>query len=628
MVVLDNARDAAQVRPLLPGDPGCVVVVTSRQRMPGLVAHAAARQLVLDPLPDGPAIELLARILPRERVAGEPEAAAALAKVCGNLPLALCIAAANLAEQPEHSLADRVAQLASASRLAALRIDGDDGPAPQAMFDLSYATLDATQQRVFRRLGVVPGPHVTPGVAAVLADVAVRTAGSCLDRLADIHLVQRQGSDRFTLHDLLREYAALRATAEDGAGTGSTVDRLYRYYVEASHAAAQALYPQVLRLDIGPSAVGVDGAVPAFADQAAATAWLGTELPNLLAAAADAARRGHPAAWLIPDALRNYFWHRRNVIDWRATAHAAADAADAVGDDRARAAAQFSLGHLAICVRDHETSAAHYAEALEASRRAAWAEAEASVLGNLAAVHAEAGRLNTAAGMFEQALTLHRTTGSRYREAVTLGNLGLLRASLGELRQAADLIGQALDLHRAHGSTATEAIVRTNLADVQIDLGLLDEAGANAATALELARRVGRIDAEIMALLYLSAVHREQGDTAGALTRVEQAWPLLDSVGDPEIEAKVHTALAAARHSAGDIMQAIHHYDRAVRLTTDNRHGVIAVRALIGLAAAHRDLGDTPAARTYAEQAASIARAAGYRRLEDRARVYLPQRVR
>ena len=215
LVVLDNARSADQVRPLLPGSPRCLILVTSRDRLGGLVARDGARRLTLDVLPPEEAVGLLTRLLGAERVAAEPQAAEELAEVCGLLPLALRIAAANLADQPGQSIAGYLARLRQGDRLAELSVDDDPQAAVRTAFDCSYAALEPAAQRLFRLLGLVPGPEFTPPAAAALAGAPTDHAATLLERLTTVHLVEPRGPDRFGFHDLLRLYAADRTHDED-----------------------------------------------------------------------------------------------------------------------------------------------------------------------------------------------------------------------------------------------------------------------------------------------------------------------------------------------------------------------------------------------------------------------------
>jgi DNA-binding XRE family transcriptional regulator len=243
LVVLDNARDATQVRPLLPGSPGCVVVVTSRDRLTGLVASHGAHRLLLDVLAPDEAVGLLARILGQERVDGDPAGTVELAEACGRLPLALRIAAANLAGEPERSIGSYAGALRG-DRLGGLAVEDDPEVGVRAAFDHSYAVLHPDAQRLFRLLGLVPGPEATPNAAAALAGTAPDAAARLLGRLAAAHLLEVHAPDRYSLHDLLRLYASQRAEREDsGAERQAAVRRLFDWYLHTADSAARLLYP-------------------------------------------------------------------------------------------------------------------------------------------------------------------------------------------------------------------------------------------------------------------------------------------------------------------------------------------------------------------------------------------------
>jgi DNA-binding SARP family transcriptional activator len=248
LVLLDNARSAEQVRPLLPGGSGCLVLVTSRDRLSGLVAKEGARRLILDLLTPGEAVGLLARILAKKRVGAERQAAEELAELCGLLPLALRIAAANLAGQPGQSIAGYVAGLRQGDRLVELAVDGDPQAAVRTAFDCSYAVLEPNDRRVFRLLGLMPGPEFTGAAAAPLVGMAVGQAERVLDRLAGGHLLESRAPGRFGFHDLLRRYARDRSEDEDGDGERhAAISRLYDWYLHNADAAGRLLYPEKLR---------------------------------------------------------------------------------------------------------------------------------------------------------------------------------------------------------------------------------------------------------------------------------------------------------------------------------------------------------------------------------------------
>ncbi|MFD6566610.1 BTAD domain-containing putative transcriptional regulator [Micromonospora profundi] len=217
LVVLDNARSAEDVRPLLPGGPGCLVLITSRDRLAGLAAREGVRRLTLGVLSPDDAGTLLARLLGEDRARAEPETVGELASLCAYLPLALRIAVASLAHRPYRRVADLVAELRTEDRLAALAADDDDEAAIQVAFDLSYETVPPAAQRLFRLLGLAPGEDFSTATAAALSGTAPAEAELLLERLAAAHLIEEHAPGRFAFHDLLRRYAHDRAMRQHSA---------------------------------------------------------------------------------------------------------------------------------------------------------------------------------------------------------------------------------------------------------------------------------------------------------------------------------------------------------------------------------------------------------------------------
>jgi len=232
LVVLDNARSPGKVRPLLPASPGCAVALTSRDQLRGLIARDGAVRLDLDVLAPREARMLLTRLLGAERVDAEPEAAAELVRLCGYLPLALRIAAANLSGRPRTTVAGYAAELAAGDRLRALEAGEDADAAVRVAFDRSYAALPAAARRLFRLLGLVPGAGIGPRAAAALAGTDAAAAAVLLDRLASAYLAGERAPNRYVLHDLLRRYAFDRASAEDSqADREAALGRLLDHYL-------------------------------------------------------------------------------------------------------------------------------------------------------------------------------------------------------------------------------------------------------------------------------------------------------------------------------------------------------------------------------------------------------------
>ncbi|HYU84276.1 MAG TPA: BTAD domain-containing putative transcriptional regulator, partial [Kribbellaceae bacterium] len=295
LVLLDNAHHPDQVRPLLPGSPGCLVLVTSRDKLRGLVAADGAATLSLDAFTANESGALLSRLLGVRRIREEPQAAARLAGLCGHLPLALRIAAADLVTSRQ-TVAGYAARLATGDRLKALQVDGDPHATVRAAFDLSYMAQPADAKRLFRLLGLVPGPDFTAPATAALADVSTGDAASILDRLANAHLIDEHGAGRYACHDLMRAYAAgLAAAEETDADREAAAGRLFDHYLRTVAAAAQRLYPEVLRL---PQPTADRSPRPAFGDHVEASTWLDAERANLIAAITYTSEHGpREVAW-------------------------------------------------------------------------------------------------------------------------------------------------------------------------------------------------------------------------------------------------------------------------------------------------------------------------------------------
>jgi DNA-binding SARP family transcriptional activator len=619
LVVLDNARDPDQVRPLLPGGPGSLVVVTSRDRLGGLVAREGARRLTLDVLTPEEANQLLAQLLGETRVHAEPAAAAELARACAHLPLALRIAAANLADRPQRSIAGYVAELGQGDRLGALAVAGDEQAAVRVAFDLSYTALAPETRRLFRLLGLVPGPEVTPAAAAALIGALPQQAAQLLDRLASAHLIDQDAAGRFAFHDLLRLYAAERAHHEDTREERTAaIGRLLDWYLHTVDAAARILYPDKLRLPL-PRAEAPQPETP-FHDHRGALAWLDAERPNLLAAVRHAAEQGpRPLAWLLADSLRGYYWLRMHTVDWLAVAHAGLAAAQADRHRRAQAAAHLSIAD--VCWRQSRDQQAveHYSQALALTRATRWPEGQAAALGNLGNVYWRSGKLEQATSQYLEALALNRQIGWLEGQVINLSNLAMVCWEQGRLQEAAAHAAESLALHRRVRSRSGEAIVLSNLGEICHALGRLDQALDHLYQGLALHRESGDRVGEADALRGLAATYCDTGRLAPALELAHTALVLAREVRERRFQADALNALATIQLRMGRQQAAIDHYQQALRLARETDNHYPEVEALNGLAAALRGLGDLDQAAAHARQALELARLAGFRLLEGQA---------
>lgn len=612
LVLLDNARHPDQVRPLLPGGTGCLVLVTSRDRLDGLLALDGAVPLALDVLTPEESYGLLGRFLGDDRLRAEPQAAAELATLCNHLPLALRIAAANLAVRPKTGIGVYVTRLRQ-DRLGRLR-SGD--VAVRAAFGLSYAVLPGAARRLFRLLGLTSVADVTPATAAALAGTGPATAEWALERLAAAHLVQEHTPGRYGMHDLIRSCAAETAVAEEPeAGRRAAAGRLYDHYLRHVGSAASLLFPHLARLDAHIEASAT------LTDPDQASAWLDAERANVISLVRDGVAHGLARqACVLADGLRGDLHRRMRLVDWATLAQATLAAAEAGGGPQAMAAARLGLATLNAARGDYAQAIEEGESALGLAGQVHWTDGESAALNVLGTAYAEQGQLDRAAERYTQALTLDRVARRAAGQAIRLGNLGNLELMRGRLEAAIGHYAEALMLHRQTGSAAGEALTldqlglaHQGLGHLETALGFLTEARDRFAA---LGER-GRLAATTRAI---AGVHRDAGRHHDALRLAQAALTTAREIGDRKVQADTLLTRAGIRSALGDLGLAIGDYRQAADIARSIGHGYIHTETLIGLADVHHRCGDLPAADDAARAALALARKAGYRLLEGRAR--------
>jgi DNA-binding SARP family transcriptional activator len=615
LVLLDNAASAEQVRPLLPGGGGCLVLVTSRDQLAGLVARDGAHRLALDVLPAGEARALLARTLGAHRVRAEPAAVAELVELCGRLPLALRIAAANLTGG-RYAVADYLAQVRGRDRLAVLAVAGDEQAAVAAAFDQSYRRLPAAAGRIFRLLGLVAGPEVTAEAAAALGGITPEPAGRELATLARAHLLEEHRPGRFTCHDLLRAYARDRLAAQESTSDrAAALDRLHGFHLSTADAAADLLFPHALRL---PRAGGPAEPVVRFRAPAAAVSWLDAELPNLVAAARQAAADGAGApVWQLADALRSFLLQRGYIADGEALTEAALLAAAAAGERPAYGCALLSRAGLRYRQGRGREAIDDLTRALVAFRDSGWLAGQGAVLTNLGSVHSHLGRLPDAVGFYTEALALYEKTGSPYGQIGVVGNLGVVLLELGQLREAADHAARAATALADLGSPHFQALNLGTLAEAHRLLGDFGVARRHYAAAQSRYRTIGDYSGEGSILLGLATVHSDTARLGPAQELAEAALRIARDTEHSGHEATALAALASIYQLRGESGRASNAGRAGLALARQIGDLHVEAEALIALAAVDPGAADsaTPA-RQSADQALEISRRAGFRMLE------------
>jgi DNA-binding SARP family transcriptional activator/tetratricopeptide (TPR) repeat protein len=611
LIVLDNVASPEQARPLIPGAPRCLTLVTGRTRLTGLSVKDGARSLPLDVLTPEESLHLLGQIVGAGRLRREQAAAAELVTLCGGLPLALRIAGTRLAHDPTASIAGCVSELRAEDRLAAFDIEDDKYAGLRTVFDLSYRRLDSDAGRLFRLLGLVPGHDVGPGAAAALGGVEESEAVRLLSTLAEAHLVDQRPDARYSLHDLLRLYAIERVgTEEDVAHRVAATGRLFDWYLSSAVAASRVIQPKLTRIE-QPYAGRVR---VAFADRDSASRWLDAERRNLVSVVESAAVQGpHQTAWLLADALRGYFILCREVVDWLRTANAGLAAARVAGDPTGEAAAELSLALAHHYTGEHEQARQAYRRALHASRAAGWSKCEASILGNLGTLHTHLGQFELAVDHLTQALAIERENCDHSGEARDLNNLGIAFAEMGMLDRAVEYFRAALDLTRQHGMTSSEARNLTNLGSLYSERGEFDPAIKHLETARRLYRDLADRHGEITALQTLGSVYCDRGRSTAAMQCTEDALVLVTETGARRNEADVRNTRAVAHRGLGQLSESIYEHERALSISRTLLYPRGQAEALVGLALTYLALDRPDVAARHAEQAVTIAATAGHR---------------
>ncbi|HWO64776.1 MAG TPA: BTAD domain-containing putative transcriptional regulator, partial [Umezawaea sp.] len=479
LLLLDNAANAEQIRPLLPGSPGCAVLVTSRDTLRGLAVSHAASNVRLDVLDDEEAKALLAGMLGEDVVREQSVAADELTALCAHLPLALRIAAANLLSRPEVTIDSYVEELRAGNRLAALTVEGDERAAVHAAFDLSYAALKPELAQLFRLLSITPGTDITPDVAAALGGLTTQDARRRLDRLATANLVDNHAPGRYQFHDLLRDYAAERLAFEDDpAEFEQAFRRLLDWAIRSVDNATDALKNTLMRL---PRAAAEAGVTPqTFCAPDDALAWLDAERANLVALVVHAADR-EPSAdcWQLADALRRYFYVQGLPVEWLATAKAGLVVAQRIGDEVGEVAMLSSLGTLYWAIGQHRVAVEYYLRTFPIQERGATAPAaNAAVLSNVGTVYIDLGELEQAAHHLESALAITREIGASQQEGIALLNLGGVYLLLGQLDRATSSFEDSLEVGNRLDAWMTQANSYRALGEVHLLQGRPDRAAA------------------------------------------------------------------------------------------------------------------------------------------------------
>ncbi|WUI00696.1 winged helix-turn-helix domain-containing protein [Spirillospora sp. NBC_00431] len=657
LVLLDDARDACQVRPLLPGGGGTVVLVTSRLRLSGLVARHGAERLPLGALTPQDARELLASALGPERLAAEEDAADELARLCGHLPLALRIAAANITADPAGTIAGGVARLDRGDRLAALSPDGEGEGMLEVAFGTSYRSLLPEHQRMFRLIGLIQAPTFGPPAMAALAGCPGSGAAGALEALGSAHLIESAGEVSYRMHDLLRQYAAdLAERHESPDERREATTRYFTFYLRRAGLAGLTIRPRAFRwadgphpwaspvdvdladvdladvdlADVGPADVGPVEADPAtdsadadLADARGALAWLQDELENLTSIVAYCTRNDLLTfAWQIMDALRPFLSVGVYREEWLEFGRRGLCAAVRTGDRQAEAAMHMSLGVAHLLLGRFHTAEEHLEGALAASTDSDWPEGTAEAAVHLSSLHLRTGNVGKAIDLGHRAIELHREGGDPGCQAVAHAVLGYSHWVFGDLVRAERHQARAHALHLRARSEYGQAICLTELAATIHDQGDLDRAARHYAEAVRICARLGAPARQVQALSGLSRVRSELGDREEGLRLAGHAMTLVRQARDRRAQTSALDARARACYALGWADEGREHHDEALQaaervgVAWDIAHVLVGMtdrRALRSARAGGEEL------VTLGRRALAISQRHGFRLLEGKA---------
>lgn len=515
LILLDNARDSGQVIPLLPGSSGCMVLITSREHLTGLVTAHGARPLPLNVLDDESARELLVRRLGPARVHAEQVAVDELVGYCAGLPLALGIVAAHAATHSDFPLGSLAAELGQTSA----RLDALDGMELdsnlRAVLSWSYQALSPETAEMFRLLGGAPGPDISEQAAAVLAGLAPDTAARRLRLLEKAHLVQRYLPTRYRMHDLVRLYAADRAETDGKPDReDEALRRLLSYYLHASYAGERLLYPHRKQVDLGKSPVEFDS--PEFTDDTSILKWFDVEHACLMAAQATAVKRGwHELVWQLAWTLHGFLWRRGHLQDRMMTWRAGLRATQQLDDPAIEGLAHRLLGQAYAMARRDIEAKEHLYQALDLARKTGDTHGEARAFYDLTLVWRDTDD-EMALKHATESYRLFQELDSPVWEAEALDMMGKHQAKLGFFAEAEQSCLQAFELFRQNGNRQGEAVTLDSLGYIAHHSGRYEEALSYFHRSLALCRDLG-------ATYYEADTQDHLGHAYAALGRVADA---------------------------------------------------------------------------------------------------------
>ena len=557
VVILDNAARHDQIRPLLPMAGRCLILITTRRRLPDL---AGARTLTLDVLSVDDAVTLFQRVAGRGRAQDEDAVAAAVA-LCGRLPLAIQLTAGRLAQDCPPRLADLIGELSQPP--AQLGGAGAASPEVMSAFDLSYRALEPDHQRFFRRLGVSPCAYVSLQAAAALGGCTLAEAEKALAALLDHHLLARAGAGQFRFHDLIRGYAAVcAARADPGAEQRQALARLLDYYLHTADKADRVLHPFRRRMPV--SVTHPPAASPALGTPEDAAGWLDSEWRNILQAAQCAGKHEWKRKCADLTHVLAEFVEIRAYWEEAIASHTLAlQACRDVADPARIAQASLELSVVSQQTGRHEATLPLAEDAAAIYRSLADRRGEAEALDQVGMAHQRAARSREALAYFHEARILYHDAADQRGVASTLSHSGIACWHLGRYPEAIHHLRAALSLYRDVGDRRGEAKTLNNLGRMQLYCGYHRDALEGYQQSLEIFTEIGGAQNEAILYHNIGGVHHYKGSYEEGLAAFRRALAIYRDIGDLPNEADVLNDIGAIYQSAECYDEALIHHQQA-----------------------------------------------------------------
>ncbi|GAA1552146.1 XRE family transcriptional regulator [Kribbella hippodromi] len=520
LVILDNAASAAQVRPLLPGSATCRTIVTSRDRLPGLIARDGAVPIQLEALSESEAGELLRGMIGDTRVDADRPATADIIALCGQLPLAVRVVGANLALMPGQTLRAAADALAAVDRLEGLSLPGDPAASVLPAFELSYRPLPDELKVLFGRLGLLPGATFGIGVIASAMSTSADVVVPQLQRLVSLNLVQSVNEERFTMHDLVKLFARRCAGTDD-----EPVRRAIDYYLQSADAANHCLVPARVRTPIDPPLAGVH--VEQFSTPESARLWCTHELANIADAVELAFKAGHHRyAAQLPTAMIDYFQRYKHYSTWIATHEYGLEAARLLGDK----------------------------------------EREGIFLRDTALIYRDLQQFDRCRELLDAATSIARTHGHRLPLARALSTLGILVMDLGDNESAMRYFEECARIAAEDGDRYAAMIATLNFGFAAMRSGRLDDARTAFERAITMSSELSAPAVEASSTGALGEIYRLSGDLTSALTHFRESYAVATRINEANHQLAAQEAVAQTLAALGRPSEAREAYRAAAEL--------------------------------------------------------------